>query len=122
MTTIKFGTDGWRGIIAEDFTFENARTVAQAMNDAAYREALESVWRDEVLPVFESWGLAAEAVRYLDVLRDRLLNPTLAHRIADIAQNHAQKKARRLAPIVDAARASSPALPQPRLRAALASG
>jgi phosphomannomutase len=30
-TTIKFGTDGWRGIIAEDFTFANARTVAQAI-------------------------------------------------------------------------------------------
>jgi phosphomannomutase len=25
---IKFGTDGWRGIIASDFTFENVRTAA----------------------------------------------------------------------------------------------
>ncbi len=31
--TIKFGTDGWRGVIAEDFTFENVRKVAQAMAD-----------------------------------------------------------------------------------------
>jgi phosphomannomutase len=31
MTAIKFGTDGWRGIIAEDFTFANARTVAEAI-------------------------------------------------------------------------------------------
>src|SRR5712691_10344463 len=31
MTSIKFGTDGWRGIIAEDFTFANARVVAQAI-------------------------------------------------------------------------------------------
>ena len=31
MTAIKFGTDGWRGIIAEDFTFANAHTVAQAI-------------------------------------------------------------------------------------------
>jgi phosphomannomutase len=31
MNTIKFGTDGWRGIIADDFTFENARIVAQAL-------------------------------------------------------------------------------------------
>ena len=31
MSAIKFGTDGWRGIIAEDFTFANARTVAQAI-------------------------------------------------------------------------------------------
>src|ERR1700756_5230787 len=31
MTSLKFGTDGWRGIIAEDFTFANARTVATAI-------------------------------------------------------------------------------------------
>src|SRR5206468_1754197 len=31
MAGIKFGTDGWRGIIAEDFTFANARIVAQAI-------------------------------------------------------------------------------------------
>jgi phosphomannomutase len=28
---IKFGTDGWRGIIADDFTFENIRRVAGAI-------------------------------------------------------------------------------------------
>ena len=31
MTTIKFGTDGWRGIIGEDFTVANVRLVAQAI-------------------------------------------------------------------------------------------
>lgn len=31
MTQIKFGTDGWRGIIAEDFTHENVRKVAHAI-------------------------------------------------------------------------------------------
>ncbi|MGB7265405.1 MAG: phosphoglucomutase/phosphomannomutase family protein [Terracidiphilus sp.] len=31
---IKFGTDGWRGIIADDFTFSNVRTAAEAI--AAY--------------------------------------------------------------------------------------
>jgi phosphomannomutase len=30
---IKFGTDGWRGIIADDFTYENVRRVAQAIAD-----------------------------------------------------------------------------------------
>jgi alpha-D-glucose phosphate-specific phosphoglucomutase len=29
--SIKFGTDGWRGVIAEDFTFANARIVAHAI-------------------------------------------------------------------------------------------
>jgi phosphomannomutase len=28
---IKFGTDGWRGVIAEDFTYENVRKVAHAI-------------------------------------------------------------------------------------------
>ena len=31
MSKITFGTDGWRGIIAEDFTFENVRTVVHAI-------------------------------------------------------------------------------------------
>ena len=30
-TQIKFGTDGWRGIIADDFTFENVRIAAAAI-------------------------------------------------------------------------------------------
>ncbi len=30
---IKFGTDGWRGIIADEFTFENLRIVTQALAD-----------------------------------------------------------------------------------------
>ncbi len=30
-TQIKFGTDGWRGIIAEDYTFENVRRCAHGM-------------------------------------------------------------------------------------------
>ena len=30
---IKFGTDGWRAVIAEDFTFENVSRVAQASAD-----------------------------------------------------------------------------------------
>jgi phosphomannomutase len=34
LTQIKFGTDGWRGIIADDFTFDNVRRVAGAI--AAY--------------------------------------------------------------------------------------
>src|SRR5438874_4804019 len=31
MKEIKFGTDGWRGVIADDFTFENVRSVAGAI-------------------------------------------------------------------------------------------
>ena len=30
-TAIKFGTDGWRGLIADDFTYENVRIAASAI-------------------------------------------------------------------------------------------
>src|SRR5215813_259513 len=33
MTTIKFGTSGWRGIIAREFTFDNVRVAAQGIAD-----------------------------------------------------------------------------------------
>jgi alpha-D-glucose phosphate-specific phosphoglucomutase len=33
VSPIKFGTDGWRGIIADDFTFDNVRICAQAVAD-----------------------------------------------------------------------------------------
>lgn len=41
MTQIKFGTDGWRAVIAEDFTFANVARVAQAAAD---------YWKSLVLP------------------------------------------------------------------------
>jgi phosphomannomutase len=39
MSQIKFGTDGWRAVIAEDFTFANVARVAQATAD---------FWKSEV--------------------------------------------------------------------------
>src|SRR5919198_2026509 len=33
-TTIKFGTDGWRATIAEEFTFDNVRIATQATADS----------------------------------------------------------------------------------------
>lgn len=33
MTKIKFGTSGWRAILADEFTFENVRIVTQAISD-----------------------------------------------------------------------------------------
>lgn len=38
---IKFGTSGWRGIIADDFTFANVRLVAQAIADYLNKNADE---------------------------------------------------------------------------------
>src|SRR5205814_4221003 len=39
MAQIKFGTDGWRAVIAEDFTFNNVERVAQAAADYWNRNA-----------------------------------------------------------------------------------
>jgi phosphoglucomutase len=40
MTEIKFGTSGWRGILAEDFTFANARLVCQGIADYLKQEGI----------------------------------------------------------------------------------
>ena len=44
---IKFGTDGWRGIIADDFTFENVRRVAGGI--AAYMLRHEDAARGVII-------------------------------------------------------------------------
>lgn len=94
-------------------------TVLQAMTDPASWSELESLWAEEVLPVFDALKQRGEAEAYLVHLRERLLNPFLDHRLADIAQNHEQKKQRRFAPIVALATQLKCAIAQPRLRAAL---
>jgi phosphomannomutase len=38
--TIKFGTDGWRAVIAEDFTFDNVRACAQGVANYLSRAKL----------------------------------------------------------------------------------
>lgn len=44
--TIKFGTDGWRGVIAEDFTFKNVKIVAQAIADHLRRSGRVAIGYD----------------------------------------------------------------------------
>jgi alpha-D-glucose phosphate-specific phosphoglucomutase len=39
---IKFGTDGWRGIIAEDYTFDNVRLCAQGTADFLTEQGLSA--------------------------------------------------------------------------------
>ena len=40
MSEIRFGTDGWRAVIAEDYTFENVRALTQATADYLKRHGL----------------------------------------------------------------------------------
>jgi alpha-D-glucose phosphate-specific phosphoglucomutase len=66
--TIRFGTDGWRAVIAETFTFENVRLVSQAV--ASYLlDAAESSRPLEVVIGFDTRFLsdrfAAEVARVM---------------------------------------------------------
>ena len=60
MTNIKFGTDGWRGIIADDFTFENVRRVAGGI--AAYVLGHEDAARGVVVG-YDTRFLSQQAAR-----------------------------------------------------------
>src|SRR5687767_1291284 len=64
---IKFGTDGWRAVIAEDFTFTNLDRVAQAT--AEY-------WKRNPVPGTQK----RVAVGY----DRRFLSDQFAHRVAEI--------------------------------------
>ncbi len=66
--TVKFGTDGWRAVIAETFTFENLRIVSQAVADYLL-EANASNPNPEIVIGFDTRFLsdrfAAEAARVM---------------------------------------------------------
>ncbi len=93
--------------------------VLHAMRDPALRASLESLWQDEVLPVFDALGDGVEARAYLQDVRERFENPFLDHRLADIHRNHEQKKQRRFRPAVELARELGLRIGQPRLNQAL---
>ncbi|WP_345817632.1 mannitol dehydrogenase family protein (plasmid) [Paraburkholderia sp. PREW-6R] len=101
-------------------------TVLNAMSDPVLRAELEAIWQQEVLPVFDLLGEGDDALAYVAQVRERLLNPFLAHRLADIAQNHEQKKQRRIAPLLALAasltQANGTRIEQPRLTDIMASG
>ena len=48
---IKFGTDGWRGVISDDFTFENVRIVAQAISDWINLYESKNVRRKKIVAI-----------------------------------------------------------------------
>ncbi len=41
---IKFGTDGWRGVIAEDYTFDNLRRAAQGFASYLLEKGKQGQW------------------------------------------------------------------------------
>lgn len=66
---IKFGTDGWRGVMARDFTFANVRRVAQAVAEYIKSQSQRPKGTAAVVGYdhrFQSEHFAAEVARVLE--------------------------------------------------------
>lgn len=73
--TIRFGTDGWRAVISDTFTFENLRLVAQAIAD--YVRASSERERPEVVVGFDTRFLSDRYAR--EVARVMAANGIVAY-------------------------------------------
>ncbi|HWT66588.1 MAG TPA: phosphoglucomutase/phosphomannomutase family protein [Terracidiphilus sp.] len=76
---IKFGTDGWRGVIADDFTFANVRTAADAI--AAYIHAEEDPTKGICIGYDTRFGSRAFARACAEVVAATGIPVLLADRI-----------------------------------------
>jgi len=82
-------------------------------------DELATIYAEEVVPGFMLQGMGAEAERYVAATVERLRNPFLEHRLADIAENHAAKLRNRVAAFLDWVRQLDPSFSAPRLSAML---
>ena len=77
MSAIKFGTDGWRGIIADDFTHENVRVAARAI--AHYVLAEEDAARGVCI----GWDTRFKSQAFARVVAEVLAGAGIPVQIAD---------------------------------------
>jgi tagaturonate reductase len=103
-------TEGWVKRGAPEG--EMVKQIIDGTDDA--KRLMEIYW-NEVLPGFTRRGMGEEAQRYVATTLERFRNPFLEHRLADIAQNHAVKKANRIAAFIDWVREKDPTFAAPRL-------
>lgn len=80
---------------------------------------LRAVYAEEVLPGFVAAGEGAGIEAYIETTLERFANPYLDHRLADIAQNHAEKLQRRIAAFLAWAKENGDGGAKPRLLAAM---
>ena len=66
MGDIKFGTDGWRAVISEDFTFDNVKKVAQAVAD--YLKSQQSALRDRTQQVVVGYDTRFLSDKYAELV------------------------------------------------------
>jgi hypothetical protein len=81
MGAIKFGTDGWRAVIAEDFTFANLDRVAQATADYWRSHPVDDVNGDRAIVGYDRRFLSEQfAARVAEVLAGNGFIVTLTDR------------------------------------------
>jgi phosphomannomutase len=81
MGAIQFGTDGWRAVIAEDFTFSNLDRVAQATADYWRANPVDGVNGDRAVVGYDRRFLSPEfAARVAEVLAGNGFTVTLTDR------------------------------------------
>lgn len=74
---IKFGTDGWRGVIADDFTFENVRAVSAAI--AAYVRRNEDASR----PLLIGYDTRFGSRRFAELVAEKFVAAGLKVQLAN---------------------------------------
>ncbi len=76
-SAIKFGTDGWRAIIADDFTFENVRRVSRAIANYIHRH------EDPARGVLLAYDTRFGSRRFAEVAAEQLADSGLHVRLAN---------------------------------------
>jgi phosphomannomutase len=76
-SAIKFGTDGWRAIIADDFTFKNVRRVACAIAGYIHR------YEDPAKGVLVAYDTRFASRRFAEVAAEQLADAGLQVRLAN---------------------------------------
>ncbi len=75
---IKFGTDGWRAVIADDFTFDNVRICAQAV--ANYLADVKMVDRGLVIGYDTRYGSERFAASAAEIIAGNGIKTYLCRR------------------------------------------
>ena len=84
---ITFGTDGWRGVIAEDYTFDNVRRCAQGFATYLLKQGKQGQWvvvgHDKRFSSEHFAAAVAEVLagNGLEGLSDRRRDPHPGHRL-----------------------------------------
>lgn len=98
---------------------QGAVFVRDVMADRDWSARLHHLYAEEVVPAFIAAGEGPGIHDYIAQTQERFANPFLDHRLEDIAQNHAEKLARRIGAFLRWARAYGDTRPKPMLEAAL---